>query len=147
MSPRPLLKPKRAYHQSSRELRDWVVDYALLRPTRTQRRWLEENKRKGANRGMLAMCSFPLCERSATLLAEQASRLPRLPYSPSSSERPSGAGPARTREDLLQHMGPCVGTRRCWICVVAPRSVSWGLHACAEVEKHQYHYESLAPPL
>ena len=42
-----LVKPKRAYHQSSRELRNWVVDNALLRPTRTLRRWLEENKKEG----------------------------------------------------------------------------------------------------
>ena len=42
-----LMKPKRAYHQSSRELRNWVVDYALRRPTRTLRRWLEENKKEG----------------------------------------------------------------------------------------------------
>ena len=31
-----------------------------------------------ANREMLAMCSYPLCERSATVLARQASRSPRL---------------------------------------------------------------------
>ena len=42
-----LMKPKRAYHQSSRVLRNWVVDNALLRPTRTLRRWLDENKKEG----------------------------------------------------------------------------------------------------
>ena len=42
-----LMKPKRTYHQPSRDLRNWVVDYALLRPTRTLRRWLEENKEEG----------------------------------------------------------------------------------------------------
>ena len=40
-------KPKRTYHQPSGELRNWVVDYALLRPTRTLRQWLEENKKEG----------------------------------------------------------------------------------------------------
>ena len=66
-------KSKRAYHQPSRDLRLWVVDYALLRylqgwdtrmiadhlaawlpdvfrpwlSTRTQRRWLDENKKEG----------------------------------------------------------------------------------------------------
>ena len=68
-----LAKPKRAYHQPSRDLRNWVVDYALLRhlqgwdnktiadhlaawpphvfqpllSTRTLRRWLKENKKEG----------------------------------------------------------------------------------------------------
>ena len=74
-----LVKPKRAYHQSSRELQNWVVDCALLRLTRTLRRcgW-KRTRRKGARSEMLAMCSFPSFERSATVLAGQASRLPRL---------------------------------------------------------------------
>ena len=64
---------KRAYHQPSRELRNWVVDYALLRllqgwdhltiaqrlsawlphvfsawmSTRTVRRWLQDHKKEG----------------------------------------------------------------------------------------------------
>ena len=68
-----LEKPKRAYHQPSRELRNWVVDYAQLRllqgwdhqtiaqhlsawlphvfrpwlSTRTVRRWLQDNKKAG----------------------------------------------------------------------------------------------------
>ena len=67
------VKTKRAYHQPSRDLRLWVVDYALLRhlqgwdnrmiadhlaawlphvfrpwlSTRTLRRWLDENKKEG----------------------------------------------------------------------------------------------------
>ena len=68
-----------AYHQPSRELRHWVVD--VLQPwlsTRTLRPWLEENRRKGANREMLAMCSYPFCEDSATVFARQASRFPRV---------------------------------------------------------------------
>ena len=66
------VKPKRAYHQPSRDLRLWVVDYALLRhlqgwdnrmitdhlaawlpdvfqpwlSMRTLRRWLDENKKE-----------------------------------------------------------------------------------------------------
>ena len=51
------VKPKRAYHQPSRELRSWVVDYALL-------------QRKAVNREMLAMCSFPFCEESAAVLMQ-----------------------------------------------------------------------------
>ena len=51
------VKPKRAYHQPSRELRSWVVDYALL-------------DKEAVNREMLAMCSFPFCERSAAVLMQ-----------------------------------------------------------------------------
>ena len=40
-------RPKRAYHQPSRDLRLWVEDYALLRPTRTLQRWLDDNKKEG----------------------------------------------------------------------------------------------------
>ena len=58
-----LMKPKRAYHQSTRELRADTATNGWRRA-----------RRKGANREMLAMCSYPFCERSATLLARQASR-------------------------------------------------------------------------
>ena len=46
-------------------------------------------RRKGTNREMLAMCSIPFCERSATVLVRQASRSPRVWCSPSSTEWPS----------------------------------------------------------
>ena len=39
--------------------------------------------RKGANRETLAMCSYSCCERSATVLARQASRFPRVRCGPS----------------------------------------------------------------
>ena len=57
------------------------------------------------------------------------------PYSTSrSSSRPCNSLPS-----------PCAGTMRCLTCASLPRSVSWVLHACAEVEKHEHHNESLAP--
>ena len=46
-------------------------------------------RRKGTNREMLAMCSIPFCERSASVLVRQASRSPRVWCSPSSTEWPS----------------------------------------------------------
>ena len=51
------VKPKRAYHQPSRELRSWVVDYALL-------------NKEGREPRDLAMCSFPFCEGSAAVLMQ-----------------------------------------------------------------------------
>ena len=99
-----LAKPKRAYHQPSRELRKWwwlARCYATCkdgtsRRSRTTWRhgcrmssdfgcrrghcddgWLR-TIRKGENREMLAMCSFTFCERSATVLARHTSRFASL---------------------------------------------------------------------
>ena len=82
-----LAKPTRAYHQPSRGLRTWVVDYALLRllqgwdhqttaqhlsawlpqvfhpwlSTRTVRRWLQDTKKEGQPTARcFATCSFPI---------------------------------------------------------------------------------------
>ena len=100
-----LAEPTRAYHQPSRGLPTWVVDYALLRllqgwdhqtiaqhvsawlpqvfhpwlSTRTVRRWLQDTKKEGRlPRDALRRAHFPFCEISATALARQASHLQRV---------------------------------------------------------------------
>ena len=87
------------HHQSSRELRRRVVGHLQRWDNKTMTRMCSDlgcrhghyddgwkrTRRKGANRKMLAMWSFPFCERSAIVFARQASGFPRVCCNPSST--------------------------------------------------------------
>ena len=157
---------------------------ALDADTATMAGWQQEGQ--AVNRDMLAMCSFPFCERSAAVLMQPLRQRPRnVAWRGDSAHDGSAVSNLRSRrswprqapawlesamqrgvQDLPEHEkisystsrsssswsrpcnalpSPSAGARWCWTCASAPRSVSWVLHACAAVEKHERHNESLAP--
>ena len=97
------------------------------------------------NREMLAMCSFPFCE----------GKCGRVDAAPPSTEAAQRGVMQRVVQDLSEHekltsiqqplkqamqffAESVSGRGGAGLAPSAPRSVSWVLHACAEVEKHKH---------
>ena len=183
-----LVKPKRAYHQSSRELQNWVVDCALLRLTRTLRRWLEENKKAGreprdacdvltpglrekcdrvgeAGAPITACAMQPIFDREAEqrgMTRRFGTRWIRRRRKMDGCHGMRSKGPARTREDVPQHISiqqPLKQAMQFFAESVCRDEVVLDLRVgttkrphgiCTPAQRwkqHEHHNESLAPPL